>query len=339
MKLSEVAESVGGDLTGDGSVDIKGVASLEDAKEGDIAFLADGKCSGSLELSEASAFILPPGVRDENRPFITSENPLSSFSKVVNLFHPLPAPKGIDPRAVVEKGTKLGDDVTLYPNVYIGEGVVLGDRVAVYPGAYVGAGSRVDDDTIIYANVVINDGTEIGKRVIIHGGAILGSDGYGFVWDGKKHLKIPQVGRVVIGDDVEIGANTTIDRATLGKTEIKRGTKIDNLVHIAHNCTVGEDSIIIAQTGLAGSVDVGRNVIISGQVAVTDHVKVGDGAMIGGKSGVTKDVPAGEKVTGYPHMPVSEWLRVQKVSQSLPDMRKQLKALQNKMEKMENSDA
>lgn len=339
MKLSEIAEAIDGELHGNGSVDIGGVAALEDAEEGTISFLADCRQAERLHSSRASAFIVPPGIKFEKRPSIISDNPQLSFGEVVRLFYPPPAPRGIDPGADIGRDVRIGEDATVDPNVYIGEGSVLGDRVTLYPGVYIGAGSSVGDDSTLYPNVVVMGGTEIGKRVTIHGGTVIGGDGYGFVWDGKEHRKIPQIGNVVIEDDVEIGANCTIDRATLGKTVIKRGTKIDNLVMIAHNCVIGEDSLLVGQVGVSGSVEVGRNVVMAGQVGVAGHLKIGDGAMIGAKSGVTKDIEGGAKVTGYPPLPHMEWLRVQKSLEKIPKMRKLLKELSEKIEELEAKDA
>lgn len=338
MKLSELTEAVRGVLHGNGDVEITGVASLEDATGGTITFLADRRYAEGLSKSRASAFILPPGVSNDKVPFITCENPLLAFAEVIRLFHPIPSPKGIDARAIIEKDARVGQDVTIYPGAYVGEGATLGDRVTLYPGTYVGSGARIGDDSVLFPNVVIYDGNDVGKRVIIHGGTIIGADGYGFVWDGERHRKIPQVGRVVIGDDVEIGANCTIDRATLGVTEIKRGAKLDNMVHIAHNCTVGEDALIVGQVGIAGSSSIGNRVIIAAQSGVSDHVTVGDDVIIGARSGIIKDLEAGAKVSGYPPLPHMKWLRVQKTLEDLPEIKKKVDSLGRKIEKIEKKE-
>lgn len=339
MKLSDIADSIGGILHGDGSVEILDVASIEDAAAGTISLLASKKHSDKLLQSKASAFILPSNVSYEKAPFISCEKPMVAFAKVIRLFNPMPSPKGIDERAVLEKDVKSGQHTTIYANAFVGEGAVLGNRVTIYPGVYVGAGCVVGDDTILCPNVVINDGSEVGKGVVINAGTIIGGEGYGFVWDGTRHLKIPQVGKVVIGDDVEIGANCTVDRATLGKTEIKRGTKVDNFVHIAHNCTIGEDTLIVAQTGLSGSVEIGNNVILSGQIAVSDHLKIGDGAIVAGKSGVTKDIEAGARVGGFPTRPIMEWKRIQKTLEKLPEIRKTVDSLCKRIQKIEDEES
>lgn len=338
MKLYEIAKALRAKIEGDGDVEISGVAALEAADEGKISFISNRKYAAMVPACRASALIVPPGTDTGKIPHIASHNPALSFAEVVGLFHPKPAPKGVSPMAVVEKNVNLGRKVTVYPMAYIGEGATLGDGVTVYPGVYIGAGSMIGDDCIIYPNAVIMDRTRMGNRVIIHGGTVIGGDGYGFVWDGKQHRKMPQVGEVIIGDDVEIGANCTIDRATLGRTEIKKGTKIDDQVHIAHNCSIGENTLLVGQVGLSGSVEVGANVVIAGQTGVAGHLKIGNGAVIGGRSGVTKDIESGAKVTGYPPLPHMEWMKVQKTAEKLPEMRKLLKELSKKIEKLEAID-
>ncbi len=335
MKVSEVAAAVGGRLSGDGEVEVKGVAALEEAGEASLSYLADLRQSDKIVESRASAFIVPEGGSAGGRPCIIVDNPLLAFSSVVELFHPKPAPKGVLPGAHVAEGVKLGKDVTIHPNTYVGEEAVLGDRVTLYPGVYLGAGSEVGDDCTFYPNAVVMDGTKIGNGVILHGGVVIGCDGYGFVWDGESHRKIPQVGRVVIEDDVEIGANSTVDRATLSETVVGKGTKIDNLVQVAHNCKIGEHVILVSQSGLAGSVEVGNNVVLAGHVGVAGHLKIGDGAIVGAKSGVTKDVEKGAKVSGYPLLPHMEWMRLQKTIMKLPEMRKTIQALTARLEKLE----
>jgi len=339
MRLSEIAAALGGRLDGDGALEISGVADLAEATPGAIAFLADRKSAEKLSTSNASAFIVPEGVEFKEKPLIVCDSPRLAFISAVNLFHQPPAPAGISPDSYIAKGVVVGKDVSVYPNVYVGDGAVLGDRVSLYPGVYVGADTHIGSGSILSPNVVVMSGCKLGERVIIHGGTIIGSDGYGFVWDGKQHVKVPQVGNVVIENDVEIGANCAIDRGSLGKTLIKSGTKIDNLVHIAHNCEVGENSLLAGQVGLAGSVKLGRNTVFAGQVGVSDHVTVGDGVTVGGRSGITKDIEGGSIVTGYPPLPHREWLKVQKSLEKLPSFRKELSKLIKKIEKLEGEEA
>ncbi len=338
MRLSKIAEVAGGKLQGDGLVEIRDVADLDDAEEGTISFLADPKDKEKLSTSNASAFIVPHGVEFKERPIVICNSPRLAFISVVNIFHPPPAPAGISPDSFIAGDAVIGKDVTIYPNVYVAEGAVIGNRVSLYPGVHVGLKARVGNESTLYPNVVIMDGTMLGDRVIIHGGTVIGSDGYGFVWDGRQHVKVPQIGNVVIESDVEIGANCSIDRGSLGKTIIKKGTKIDNLVHIAHNCEIGDNSLLSGQVGLAGSVTLGKKTVFAGQVGVSDHVTIGDGVTVGGRSGVTKNLEDGAFVTGYPPLPHREWLKIQKTLEKLPKLRKEIKRLMIKIEKLEKAE-
>ena len=334
MKLEDIANKLGGILHGDGSLEIDRVASLEEAGDGAISYLASEKYVKQFNHSHASAFIVPVGLLNASKPCIEVADTQLAFVSALELFASVPRSLGLMPGAHVDKTAVIGKEPSVYSGAYIGRST-LGDRVSVYPGAFIGDDCNIGDDTVIYPNVVIMDGINIGKRVIIHGGTVVGGDGYGFVWDGERHRKVPQIGNVVIGDDVEIGANCAIDRAALSKTEIKQGAKIDNLVHIAHNCIIGENSLLAGQVGFAGSVEVGRNVAMGGQAGVSGHLKIGDGVIIAGKAGVTKDLQAGEKVAGFPAISHREWLRVQKTLEKLPEMRKVLKDISHKIEKLE----
>ena len=232
----------------------------------------------------------------------------------------------------------MGIEVTVYPFVYVGDRCRIGDRVILYPGVYVGEDSSIGEESVLYPNVSIYPGTVIGKRVILHSGVVVGSDGFGYVKDGKKNVKIPQVGKVEIEDDVEIGANTTIDRATLGKTIIRRGVKIDNLVQVAHNVVIGEDSIIVAQVGIAGSTKIGSNVTLGGQVGVADHVEIGDNVMVGAQSGVRSDLAANASLyRDVLRLPHREFLRVANVFPKLPEMRKTLIEIEKRLKKIEET--
>ncbi|MDT8318017.1 MAG: UDP-3-O-(3-hydroxymyristoyl)glucosamine N-acyltransferase [bacterium] len=337
MKLEEIAGKLGGTLHGDGSLEINRVASLEEAGDAAISYLASEKYIDQFKRSHASAFIVPGGLLHPSKPCIEVADAQLAFVSVLELFAAVPRTLGLMPGAYVDKGAIIGKEASIYSGAYIGRST-LGDRVMVYPGAFIGDDCNIGDDSVIYPNVVIMDGIDIGQRVIIHGGTVIGGDGYGFVWDGKRHRKVPQIGTVVIGDDVEIGANCAIDRAALSKTEIRQGAKIDNLVHIAHNCIIGENSLLAGQVGFAGSVEVGRNVAMGGQAGVSGHLKIGDGVIIAGKAGVTKDLKAGEKVAGFPAISHREWLRVQKTLEKLPEMRKVLKDIAYKIEKLEMSE-
>jgi UDP-3-O-[3-hydroxymyristoyl] glucosamine N-acyltransferase len=231
----------------------------------------------------------------------------------------------------------LGKDLSLYPFVYIGDRCQIGDRVTIYPGVYIGEDSIIGEESILYPNVSIYSGTVIGKRVILHSGVVVGSDGFGYVKEGRRNVKIPQVGGVEIEDDVEIGANTTIDRGALGKTIIRRGVKIDNLVQVAHNVVIGEDSIIVAQVGISGSAKIGSNVILAGQVGVVDHIEIGDNVRVGAQSGITHDLAANQGYIGSPALPQREFLRAATVFPKLPEMRKTLLEIEKRLKKIEET--
>jgi UDP-3-O-[3-hydroxymyristoyl] glucosamine N-acyltransferase len=265
-------------------------------------------------------------------------NPYLAFAKIFTLFSQKPyQPKGIDPNTWISSTAQLGQEITIYPFVSIGDRCRIGDRVTIYPGVYVGEDSSIGEESVLYPNVSIYPGTVIGKRVILHSGVVVGADGFGYVKEGKKNVKIPQMGKVEIEDDVEIGANTTIDRATLGKTIIRRGVKIDNLVQVAHNVVIGEDSIIVAQVGIAGSTKIGRNVTLGGQVGLADHIEIGDNVMVGAQSGVAHDLPANGAYTGSPTLPHRKFLRVVNVFPKLPEMRKTLIEIEKRLTKIEES--
>ena len=335
--LKELAELVGGEAAGNGDALIKGVAPLESAVHGDITFIINSRYAAALSTTTASAVIVPPDMKVADRNLIVAKNPQLAYAKILILFasKPLP-PKGVDKRAFIGRGPRIGKEVSVYPYAHIGDNVAIGDGTVIHSGAHIGDGCRIGERVVIYPNATIRDGCIIGDRVIIHPGAVIGSDGFGYAREGKRHFKIPQVGIVQIDDDVEIGANTTVDRAAFGKTWIKRGTKIDNLVQVAHNVTIGEDSIIVAQAGIAGSSKLGNNVILAGQVAVSDHLTIGDEVMVGGQSGVISDIPDKQVMSGYPAIPHREWLKASATFSKLPEMRKEIKELEKKVAELEN---
>jgi UDP-3-O-[3-hydroxymyristoyl] glucosamine N-acyltransferase len=337
-KLKELAEWVDGTVVGDGGIEICGVAAIEDARAGEITFIANPKYLPKLNQTNASAIIVSKEVTQADKPLLCVTNPYLAFGKVLTLFSQKPyEPKGIDSKAWISPTAKLGKDLTLYPFVYIGDRCSIGDRVTLYPGVSVGEDSSIGEDSILHPNVSIYSGTIIGRRVILHSGVVVGSDGFGYVKEGKKNVKIPQVGKVEIEDDVEIGANTTIDRATLGKTIIRRGVKIDNLVQVAHNVTIGEDSIIVAQVGISGSTKIGNNVTLAGQVGVVGHIEIGDNVMVGAQAGVTHDLPSNQGYVGSPALPHREFLRAITVFPKLPEMRKILIDVQKRLKKIEEA--
>ena len=334
--LAQLAALIGGTVQGNPDLEISGVAALEDAQAGQITFLARRKYLSLLARSKASAVVVGSDVTVD-RPSLRVSNPYLALSKLLAYFHPPAAPRmGVDAKAFVEEGVVLEGDVSIAPFVWVGKGSRLGAGVTLHAGVSVGEGVTIGRDTILHSNVSIYPGVTIGQRVIVHSGAVLGSDGFGFVRDeGGRHRKIPQVGRVVIEDDVEIGANVCIDRATLGITVIERGTKIDNLVQIAHNVKIGEDSIIVAQVGISGSVTIGKRVTIAGQAGLADHLTVGDGSTIGGGSGVAKDVNPGEVLMGAPAIPHTLWRRVQACVPQLPEMVRKLQNIEKRLRQLE----
>jgi UDP-3-O-[3-hydroxymyristoyl] glucosamine N-acyltransferase len=337
-RLKELAEWVDGTVVGDGEIEISGVAAIEDARAGEITFIANPKYLAKLRQTNASAIIVSKEVTQADKPLLCVTNPYLAFGKILTLFSQKPyQPKGIDSNAWISPTAKLGKDLTLYPFVYIGDRCSIGDRVTLYPGVSVGEDSFIGEDSILYANVSVYSRTIVGKRVILHSGVVVGSDGFGYVKEGGKNVKIPQVGTVEIEDDVEIGANTTVDRATLGKTIIRRGVKIDNLVQVAHNVTIGEDSIIVAQVGISGSTKIGNNVTLAGQVGVVGHIEIGDNVMVGAQAGVTHDLPANQGYVGSPALPHREFLRAITVFPKLPEMRKILIEIEKRLKKIEEA--
>jgi UDP-3-O-[3-hydroxymyristoyl] glucosamine N-acyltransferase len=332
----ELAEYLGGELQGDGELRISGVAGLDDAEECHISFLANQKYAAKVATTRAGAVLLPPGAESHGKSAIILANPYLGFAKLVTLFYVRPPEvKGIMPGAFVGAGGVMGADVTVYPGAFVGDGVTLGDRVTLFPGVAVYDGAVIGSDTVLHANVSIRERCRVGNRVIIHNGTVVGSDGFGYAPDGKGHYKIPQVGIVIIEDDVEIGANTTIDRAALGATIIRRGAKIDNLVQIAHNCVIGAHSIIVSQVGVSGSTKLGEFVTLGGQVGVAGHLEIGDRVMVGAKSGIHNDIPAGQVYSGYPAMPHKQWLKAAMAVPRVPEMRRTIMELEKRLKELE----
>ena len=333
--LREIADLVGGKVIGDDQVSITGINSLGEASQGEISFFADRRYRGSLKTTKASALIVSAMTDLYKGPQVVVPNPALAYARVASLFTlSLSRFSGISEKAVIHKSSKLGQNVSIHPMVYVGENAVIGDHAILYPGVFVGDRAKIGTNALIYPNVSIMHDCVIGNEVIIHAGTVIGSDGFGFVRDGSRNIKIPQIGYVQIDDEVEIGANNTIDRAALGKTWIKRGVKIDNLVHVGHNVVIGEDTIIVALTGISGSVHIGREVVIGGQVGISDHLEIGDRAMIGSRSGVVKPISPGEVVSGFPNIPHRHWLRTTGLISRLPELNDRIRSLEKKMEEL-----
>jgi UDP-3-O-[3-hydroxymyristoyl] glucosamine N-acyltransferase len=335
--LRELADLVKGRVEGDPLTEIVGVAPLDTAQPGDITYIRSKKYGPLLETTGASAVITPLHMVSDKKALLWAENPQLAFAKILALYHRKPVrDTGVHRNAWISSTARLGNGISIGPFAVIGENVVIEDRVAIHSGVFVGDNSTIGEETVIYPNVSIYEGTTIGRRVILHSGVVVGSDGFGYVRDGDTHVKIPQVGGVTIEDDVEIGANSTIDRATMGQTIIKRGVKIDNLVQVAHNVVIGENSIIVAQVGIAGSSRVGRDVILAGQVGVADHIEIGDNVIVGAQAGVGKDVPPRQILQGSPSMPQKDFLRSAVIIPRLPQIKRTLDELIRRVQELED---
>lgn len=339
LSVEELARILECPFEGEGKTPIQGVASLEKAKKGDLVFIAHRKYLPLLEKSRASAAIIPVQENYKRIPVIKSENPYRTFIKAVGLFYkpyrPLP---GIHPQALISPSAKIGEDVAVGPFSSIGDEVEIGSGTVVFPHVIIYPRVSIGQDVIIHSQVSIREGTKIGNRVIIHNGAVIGSDGFGYhKEEDHTYCKIPQKGIVVIEDEVEVGANTTIDRAALGETIIRKGTKIDNLVQIAHNVEIGENTILAAQTGIAGSTKVGKNVTMGGQVGVSDHVTIGDNVIVAARTGIAKSIPPNSFVGGTPHMDIKEAQKVWVLLPQLYELFKDVKKLKKKLEELESA--
>lgn len=342
LSVHKIAGIIGAKVIGDGNVIVMGVSSFDEAGAHDISFAGDATHLNRLGLTKAGAVIVPDSFNHDEKQskgpiLLKVANPKLSFFKLVSLFHPekktLPC---IHPGAHIGQFTEFGKNPVIDANVYIGNHVRIGENVRLMPGVYIGDDVVIGDETLIEPNVTIFDKTRIGQGVIIHSGTVIGSDGFGFAQDRDEHRKLIHTGYVSIGDHAEIGACNTIDRGTLGSTEIGDGVKTDNLVHIAHNVKIGDHTLIVAQVGIAGSTAVGRNVIIAGKAGISGHIKIGDGAVIGPYSGVHSDVGEKEIVSGLPHMPHTLWRKVVSIMVRLPEMRKTLFSFEKRLKAIEN---
>jgi UDP-3-O-[3-hydroxymyristoyl] glucosamine N-acyltransferase len=334
--LRELAEYVHGKMVGDESIIITSVAGIEEAQKGQITFLANPKYRAKLQQTKASAVIVAPGVGSSGLAAIQVASPYLAFAQLLTLFsqkkHP---PLGIHDTCVIGEESVVGEQCAIGAYVTIGNQVTVGDRTIIYPGVVIGDNVTIGSEAIIYANVSILQDVSIGRRVIINSGAVIGSEGFGFAPDGEQYYKIPQVGTVVIEDEVEIGANVTIDRATLGETHIHRGVKIDNLVQIAHNVVIGENSVVVSQVGISGSTKVGKHVTLAGQVGLVGHIQIGDHVMIGAQSGVTKSVPENTMFSGSPAVNHRLWKKSQVSLLKLPDALKTIRSLEQRIQELE----
>jgi UDP-3-O-[3-hydroxymyristoyl] glucosamine N-acyltransferase len=337
LRLGELAARIGGVLHGDPAIEVTGVAGIREAGAGDLTFLADPRYEAAAATTRAAAILVSANHRRFAQPVIEHPDPFQAFFAAVALLHPPPPPPpaGVHPTAVVGPGVRLGEAASIGPHAVIEAGAEIGDRAIVGALVYIGRQVRIGADTYLYPQVVIREECVLGDRVIVHSGAVIGSDGYGFRHEGERHVKVPQIGRVVIGDDVEIGAACAIDRGTLGDTVIERGTKFDNLVHIGHNVRIGADSLVIAQVGIGGSAVVGKGVILAGQAGIAGHIEIGDRAQIGGQAGVIASVPAGEQLWGTPAMPLHQSKRVYAAIRRTPELLREVRALKERVAALE----
>lgn len=336
--LRALAEALGAALEGDPDVVVSGVAPLESAGAEHISFLTDGRYVAAARASRAGAFLAAADAPPLPAPVLRAAAPRLALVRLLELFaSEEPAPTGVHPTAVVEAGAHVDPSASVGAYALIEPKAVVGAGARIGPFVYVGRGVEIGADTILYARVVVLDRVRIGRRVIVHAGAVLGADGFGYAPDAGGYRKIPQIGGVVVEDDVEIGANTTIDRSTVGDTVIGRGAKIDNLVQIAHNVRVGADSIIAAQAGIAGSSRLGRGVVLAGQVGIADHVAIGDGVVLGAQSGVISDLPEAGQYLGSPARPVGEARRTWAVIVKLPELARRVRELERRLERLEGN--
>ncbi len=335
--LAELAEELGGTVVGDPLTVIRGVAGIREAGPGEITFLANARYEPQLAETRAAAVICSREPRRSLIPMLQVDNPYLAFQKAVRVFRPdawRPEP-GIHPTAVIAPGATLGTGVAIGPHCVIERGTRIGDRAVLMACVYLGASSSVGEETVLHAGVVVREECVIGARCVLHAGVVIGGDGFGYAFDAGRYHKVPQVGNVVIGDDVEIGANTTVDRATTGSTRIGDGTKIDNLVQIGHNVVVGRHCIIVAQVGVSGSTELEDFTTLGGQVGVAGHLRIGKGSMVAAQSGVARSVPPGTVVSGTPAMPHSLWKRMVAVLPRLPQLFQRAKDLEQRVEALE----
>ncbi len=342
FRLDDLAARVGGEVVGDGAARIAGVAPLEEAGPGDISFFSNKKYRAAFEATRAGAVIVEPGEAAGAGNRLVARNAYLAFARVSTLFHPpRAAVPGVAPQAFVHPEARVAPGAEIMPFACVGAGAEVGARTILFPGVVLGDGARVGEDCLLYPNVVVREGCRVGDRVILQPGCVVGSDGFGFAFDaqgeegsGPRHFKVPQAGAAVVEDDVELGANTCVDRGTLGDTVVGRGTKVDNLVQIAHNVAVGPLSLLMAQAGIAGSTRLGMGVILAGQAGVVGHLQIGDGAKVAAQTGVMHDVEAGGVEGGSPSMPHAEWMRIQAALRRLPELVKRVRQLEKAIERL-----
>ena len=333
--LEEITAIVEGTLLGEGTISITGITNIEEAGANDITFAVAPHIEKAA-ASKAAAVILPRQVQGFSKPAILVENPRLAFTKLLEIFTPpIKVNREVHSTAVIGEQVVIGKNVAIMPYVVIADGASVGDNTVIYPHTYVGEGATIGVDSILYPNVTIREHCQVGSRVIIHSGAVIGSDGFGFVTEGGRHIKVPQVGNVVLEDDVEIGAQVAIDRATTTSTIVGKGTKIDNLVHLAHNVEVGSHCFLVAQTGIAGSTKIGNHCIFAGQSGSAGHINIGDNCVFAARTAVISDVPSNSFYAGFPARPHKEWIKSQAGVHKLPDIMKKVRELEKRLNELE----
>jgi len=338
VSLGTIARAVDAEVHGEATTIVTGVRGLGEAQAGDLSFIESESHASSARQSMASAFVVGRLIADLDRPQLVARNPRYAFARIVQDFFAAPTERrGIAAEVVRGKDVEIGTDASIWPFVTLGDRARIGARVTLFPGTFVGEDAAIGDDCVLHPNVVVGRGCTVGQRVIIHAGTVIGSDGFGYVMHEGRHQKIPQIGSVEIEDDVELGANVTVDRATFGKTLIRRGTKVDNLVQIAHNVAIGEHCILAGQTGIAGSTRLGSYVVVGGQAAITDHIELGDRVMVAGRAAVSRSVPAGQVVSGAPALPHEVFIKAQAVIPRLPELRQLVRNLEKRLRALESA--
>ncbi len=338
LTVAEIARRLKGSLEGNGAVEITGLAGIREAQPGQLTFLAAPRYTAAAAATRAGAVIVGA---DWRRPcpaaLIRVKNPEQAFAEAAAWFAPpeITFPPGIHPTAVIAADARLGRDAHIGPHCVVESGAVIGDRCVLVAACYVGPGASLGNDSRLYPHVSLREYVRIGARAIFHNGVVIGSDGFGYVQDGAARRKIPQTGIVVVGDDVEIGANTTIDRARFGQTRIGNGVKIDNLVQIAHNVVIGDHSVVVAQVGISGSTSIGERTILAGQVGIAGHLVIGSDVVVGAQSGITKDIPAGAFVLGSPAYPREKTAKLFALIAALPELKARIEALEKRLAQRE----
>jgi len=336
LTAAEIAHHLQGEVHGEGSVILTGFAPAQSARPGDLTFAENEKYFAAAESSAASAVLVDAPFTSKNKVLIQVANARVAFAKVLPLFFPSPSfAPGVHPSAIVAASARVDPSVHIGPWCVIGAGVQIGPRTVLEGGNHIGAECRLGLEVHLFPNVTLYPRTELGNRVSIHAGSVIGADGFGYVLDGGAHLKVPQIGNVVIHDDVEIGANVTIDRGALGSTIIGKGTKIDNLVQVAHNVVIGEHCLLVGQVGIAGSTRLGNYVTLAGQVGIAGHLKIGDRVIVAAQAGVMNDIPVGEKRVGSPAQPDRQMKRQWVALRNLPELTRQVSELEARLEELQ----